>query len=236
MHHFARTALTALTAGAILLAAWPTLAQGPPQTPPPPPTSLEIPVPTPRVIVSEVFTGTLAQVVDEATLIVERDMPRGADRDEVKRRQRVRLHLYGVVLPPGDPQIRKAARDLLQTQLKHGRVRVEAIRRDRRGEMEAVVTPVPQRATPPRSAFRPLDTTGTSSDLPRGATSLPATPPALSGAEPSLNIALVRAGFARADGTLPQRTGRDREIAHDLAEAQELARKDGKGLWAKEAK
>lgn len=184
----------------------------------------------------EVFTAKALSASDGDTLILERD------------NKKISVDLFGVDAPEIAQPFGREAQRFAAERVKNQEVRVQVRGRSANGTLVADVfllaTPV---APPPASpsaassgtsgggggapAFRPLDPTGTASDLPRSAgtaagvdQTAPPPSPASPG-ETSLNRVLVDAGLA-----WPDPAAGKTEI--DLQSARQAAQKAQRGLWS----
>jgi endonuclease YncB( thermonuclease family) len=182
----------------------------------------EVQITFPRVIVAEVFTGPIVRVVDGATIIVQRDSGRGRTHRETVRLFGLRRSSLGAAAKSPDGS--EPARRYLSDNLRGKSVRVEGRRRDRNGTLEAVVTEVRE---VPRRRLQSIRQPDIQPDMPRGVDAAPPTPPA---SDTPLNVLLVRLGLARYDASIAAADG---PMAKRLAEAEEAARKDKNGVWAK---
>lgn len=182
----------------------------------------------------EVFTAKALSASDGDTLILERD------------NKKISVDLFGVDAPEIAQPFGREAQRFAAERVKNQEVRVQVRGRNANGTLVADVfllaTPV---APPPASpsaassgtsggggapAFRPLDPTGTASDLPRSAgtaagvdQTAPPPSPASPG-ETSLNRALVDAGLAWLNPAVAK--------TQDLQGARDAAQKARRGLWS----
>ena len=219
---------------------------------------LSIPPPPQTNVAAEIFTGTVKRFVDGETLQIARTTPDGKESD-----QTVLIHLYGVASVPAASLPRSASdkpergtradvRDLRES-ITGRKVRVEIrgkarVKNDQVAQ-NALVSLLPDNANalsaPPSLAqqgapsvaivqSRPIDATGVSKDLPRGAAqpnlaatgNIPAPPAAASVRKDDvLNYALVREGLARWNQT-------EAPDLKDFADAEKDARKSKRGFWS----
>ena len=192
---------------------------------PPAPTTAgparEIAVPVLQVIVSEIFTGRVTQIVDSRTLTVRRDDDHGGalPRD-------ISVRLFGVSSLDGSGGNARAL-DFLNQNLKNQKVEITVRRRDPKGGADALVRTVDASSTRP---MRLLDATGASSDMPHGV-GRPLLPPERF--RQPVNFVLIRNGLARYD---PRFAALDRDTTRQLAEAEQDARREKQGVWAEIAK
>lgn len=219
---------------------------------------LSIPPPPQTNVAAEVFVGTVKRFVDGETLQIARIMPDGKESG-----QTVLIHLYGVSSVPAsslphstsNKQERGTRTDMrdLRESVTGRKVRVEIrgkarVKNDQVAQ-NALVSLLPDKgnalSAPPSLAqqgapsvaivqTRPIDATGVSKDLPRGAAqpnlaatgNIPAPPAAAPVRKDDvLNYALVREGLARWNQT-------EAPDLKDFADAQKDAQKSKRGLWA----
>ncbi len=219
---------------------------------------LSIPPPPQTNVAAEVFVGTVKRFVDGETLQIARIMPDGKESG-----QTVLIHLYGVSSVPAsslphstsNKQERGTRTDMrdLRESVTGRKVRVEIrgkarVKNDQVAQ-NALVSLLPDNgnalSAPPSLAqqgapsvaivqTRPIDATGVSKDLPRGAAqpnlaatgNIPAPPAAAPVRKDDvLNYALVREGLARWNQT-------EAPDLKDFADAQKDAQKSKRGLWA----
>ena len=221
--------------------------------------TIKLSIPPPQTnVAAEVFVGTVRKFVDGETLQIARTMPDGKESKKT-----VLIHLYGVSSVPASslprPNSNKTERGTradvrdLRESVTGRKVRVEIrgkarVKNDQVAQ-NALVSLLPDNANalsaPPSLAqqgapsvaivqSRPIDATGVSKDLPRGAAqpnlaaagNIPA-PPAAAPVrrDDVLNYALIREGLARWNQT-------EAPGLKDFADAEKEAQKSKRGVWA----